>query len=70
MRVCSRRDFLRASAGCAVSAAVVSRAVSMGEGLGTAKRPNVLLIVADDMNWHTPGCFGGGGLKGITPSML
>ncbi|MCZ6671551.1 MAG: sulfatase [Verrucomicrobia bacterium] len=24
-----------------------------------APRPNVLLIVADDMNWDTPGCFGG-----------
>ncbi len=24
-----------------------------------AKRPNVLWIVADDMNWDSPGCFGG-----------
>mgnify|MGYP001357376036 CR=1 FL=1 len=23
------------------------------------KRPNVLLLVADDMNWDSPGCFGG-----------
>ena len=23
------------------------------------QRPNVLLITADDMNWNTPGCFGG-----------
>lgn len=23
------------------------------------KRPNVLMIVADDMNWDSPGCFGG-----------
>ncbi|MCZ6766738.1 MAG: sulfatase [bacterium] len=31
-------------------------------------RPNVLLIVADDMNWDTPGCFGGTA-KEITPSI-
>ena len=30
------------------------------------KRPNVLLIVADDMNWDTPGCFGGAA-SDITP---
>ena len=30
------------------------------------KRPNVLLIVADDMNWDTPGCFGGAA-PDITP---
>ena len=23
------------------------------------RRPNVLLPVADDMNWDSPGCFGG-----------
>jgi N-sulfoglucosamine sulfohydrolase len=32
------------------------------------KRPNVLLIVADDMNWDTPGCFGGAA-KDITPNI-
>ena len=32
------------------------------------KRPNVLLIVADDMNWDTPGCFGGAA-PGITPNI-
>ena len=32
------------------------------------KRPNVLLIVADDMNWGTPGCFGGAA-KDITPNI-
>lgn len=32
------------------------------------KRPNVLLIVADDMNWDTPGCFGGTP-KDITPNI-
>lgn len=32
------------------------------------KRPNVLMIVADDMNWDTPGCFGGAA-KDITPNI-
>ena len=32
------------------------------------KRPNVLLIVADDMNWDTPGCFGGAA-GDITPNI-
>ena len=26
---------------------------------GAAERPNILLIVADDMGWSDPGCFGG-----------
>ena len=30
------------------------------------KRPNILMLVADDMNWDTPGCFGGAA-PGITP---
>ena len=32
------------------------------------KRPNVLMIVADDMNWDTPGCFGGAA-PDITPNI-
>ncbi|MFP6706779.1 MAG: sulfatase-like hydrolase/transferase, partial [Alphaproteobacteria bacterium] len=32
------------------------------------KRPNILMIVADDMNWDTPGCFGGAA-PGITPNI-
>ena len=32
------------------------------------KRPNVLMIVADDMNWDTPGCFGGAA-PDITPNL-
>ncbi len=30
------------------------------------KRPNVVMIVADDTNWESPGCFGGA-TKNITP---
>ena len=32
-----------------------------GQQLAPPKeRPNILMIVADDMNWDTPGCFDGG----------
>ncbi len=32
------------------------------------KRPNILLITADDMNWNAPGCFGGRA-PDITPNI-
>lgn len=32
------------------------------------RRPNVLMVVADDMNWDTPGCFGGAA-DNITPNI-
>jgi len=32
------------------------------------KRPNILMIVADDMNWDSPGCFGGAAPE-ITPNI-
>ena len=35
-----------------------------GQQLAPPKeRPNILMIVADDMNWDTPGCFGGAALR-------
>jgi N-sulfoglucosamine sulfohydrolase len=30
-----------------------------------SRPPNILLITVDDMNWDTPGCFGGP--AGVTP---
>lgn len=35
--------------------------------LATASQPNILLITVDDMNFDTPGCFGGP--DGITPNI-
>ena len=32
-----------------------------------ASQPNILLITVDDMNYDTPGCFGGP--KGLTPNI-
>jgi N-sulfoglucosamine sulfohydrolase len=53
----ARRDFLKA-----VGAGTI--AISLGAGSLFAaeskeKRPNILLITADDMNWDSPGCLGG-----------
>ena len=31
-----------------------------GQLAAPVKRPNILMIVADDMNWDSPGCFGAG----------
>ena len=31
-------------------------------------RPNILWLVADDMNWDSPGCFGGVA-EGVTPNI-
>jgi len=50
----SRRGFLGAAGGAALAAA--------------AARPNILLITADDMNWDTPGAFGGR-VPGLTPNI-
>jgi N-sulfoglucosamine sulfohydrolase len=47
---------------CALSVGQVQ-----GQLAAPIKRPNVLLIVADDMNWDTPECFGG--TKGVTPNI-
>ena len=55
-----------------ILAAVVVFAL-VGEGVygqlsAPVKRPNILMIVADDMNWDSPGCFGGGA-DDITPNI-
>ena len=62
---CGRRDFLRVLVGGACGAAV-SGSVLAQQTAPPKKRPNVLMIVADDMNWDTPGCFGGAAPE-ITP---
>lgn len=49
----SRRSFIGSAAGAA---------------LAQPARPNILLITADDMNWDTPGAFGGT-VPGLTPNI-
>ena len=43
---------------------IVMAVAAVGSVIGTAAsvqadRPNILLITADDLNWDSPGCFGG-----------
>jgi N-sulfoglucosamine sulfohydrolase len=62
----TRRRFLKALG-------LGSALLSTGQlaALGAAqqkKRPNILLITADDMNWNAPGCFGGR-TPSITPNI-
>ena len=40
----------------------------MAQQVAPEKRPNIVMIVADDMNWDTPGCLGGAG-PDITPNI-
>jgi len=61
----NRRTFLRNTV-LGTLGLVVTRTLSAQQLRPPKKRPNVLMIVADDMNWDSPGCFGGAA-KGITP---
>lgn len=49
---CTRRDFLKAVGIGAAAAAVPGRAAAAG-------KPNVLLLMADDMGYSDPECYGG-----------
>jgi len=62
----TRRSFLK-SAGLG-SALLVSGHLSAYGANEQKKRPNILLITADDMNWDAPGCFGGR-TPDITPNI-
>lgn len=65
MTSCDRRQFLGLTASCAAGLALGSLPVSAEE---KRSRLNVLFIAADDMNWNTPGCFGGRAPE-ITPNI-
>ncbi|MHC4123089.1 MAG: sulfatase family protein [Planctomycetota bacterium] len=64
-----RRDFLKKFA---IGAGGLFFANSLGCTMQTLsavrKRPNILLITADDMNWDAPNCFGGK-VSEITPNI-
>jgi len=62
----TRRRFLKV-AGLG-SALLTSGQLPVFGANGQQKRPNILLITADDMNWDAPGCFGGR-TPDITPNI-
>ncbi|MEM7387094.1 MAG: sulfatase-like hydrolase/transferase, partial [Verrucomicrobiota bacterium] len=47
---------------------VATPATARAQLSAPVKRPNVLWIVADDMNWDSPGCYGGAARE-ITPNI-
>ncbi len=62
----TRRRFLKA-AGLGSIFVASGRLTAIANNPPT-KRPNILLITADDMNWNAPGCFGGR-TPDITPNI-
>lgn len=64
--VLTRRRFLKATG--FASALMASGQLPAFGGDARKRRPNILLITADDMNWDSPGCFGGRS-PDITPNI-
>jgi len=65
----TRRDFLKAVGAGAVTLTVSGCAGAVKRQHSEKQRPpNILLITADDMNWDTPGCYGGP-VAGVTPNI-
>jgi len=62
----TRRQCLTAMGTAACSFALPSAVDA--QQIAPKKRQNVLMIVADDMNWDSPGCFGGAA-PDITPNI-
>lgn len=62
----SRRQFLK-TIGLG-AATLIYMPVPIFAGDNKKSRPNILLITADDMNWDSPGCFGGQ-TPDITPNI-
>ncbi|MHC4440194.1 MAG: sulfatase family protein [Planctomycetota bacterium] len=62
----TRRRFLK-TAGLGSVLLAAGRLSALGADR-QQKRPNILLITADDMNWDAPGCFGGK-TPDITPNI-
>lgn len=71
MNQLNRRIFLAALGGTALASGVVGRALAQAAGTaapaGGAARPNILLILADDMGWSDIAPFGGADIA--TPNL-
>lgn len=61
----TRRELLKMAGGAATASALApfsanaSTATGDGEGMEMADKPNIVLIMADDMGWSDAGCYGG-----------
>ena len=56
-----RRELLRSSVAAALAGLTAGWTAGVGQGAvpGAMKRPNFLVIVADDMGFSDAGCYGG-----------
>lgn len=55
----NRREGTTALLGLIILLTQISAVDLSAQQIAPEKRPNLLMIVADDMNWDSPGCFGG-----------